>query len=174
MSNLMSNLINSASNSPDARTSLTQTLSTLLSGNNLPKEADTLVREPTMTQANAQNINLQLNVLEQNRIMWQGELWPGQRMEWEISEDARRGSQGTGANDNETAWQSVVRFDLPKLGKVAATIHLSGGHVRMMVSTSSENSAALMKAHGPELAEALDAAGSPLDLLTVSQDEQSR
>jgi hypothetical protein len=166
----LTNLMNAARSTVDARPSLAQALRTILSGNNLPKEADVVVREPTMTQQNAQNINLQLNTLEQHRIAWQGELWPGQRMEWEISEESGGGRQGGDADESQKVWQSVVRFDLPKLGKVAASISLSGGHVRMQVSTRSDDSAALLQAHGTELASALDAAGSPLDLLTIKQD----
>ncbi len=128
-----------ASGAQEARTSLAQTLSTILSGNNLPKEADVLVREPTMTQQNAQTINLQLNTLEQNRIVWQGELWPGQRMEWEINEDGRNRGQGGAPDGSQAAWQSVVRFELPKLGKVSATIHLTDGHVRMQVQTPDQS-----------------------------------
>jgi len=141
-----------------------------LSGGALPKEADTVVRAPTMTQENAQNINLQLNALEQHRIAWRGELWPGQKMEWEISDQNGGSSQGN-PGEGQNTWQSVVRFDLPKLGKVSASIHLSGGHVSMQVSARSGNTVGLMKVHGQELADALTAAGTPLDLLTIKQDE---
>jgi hypothetical protein len=169
LTTLMSNVRNAA----DLRPSLAQALNAMVNGNNLPKDADTVVRSATITQENAQTINLQLNTLEQHRIAWQGELWPGQRMEWEISEESNNRSQSGDADENQTSWQSVVRFDLPNLGKISASIHLAGGHVRMQVSTTTAHSAAALKAHGDDLANALNAAGSPLDSLTIKQDGQA-
>jgi hypothetical protein len=137
------------------------------------KDADVVVRSATLTPESAQTINLQLNTLEQHRVAWQGELWPGQRLEWEISEDANGRSQSGDMEADQTSWQSTVHFDLPNLGKVSASIHLSGGHVRMHVSTLSASSAAALKAHGDALANALDAAGSTLDSLIIKQDGQT-
>jgi hypothetical protein len=165
----LSNLMNNIRSAPESN-ALLNALSN--SNNNLPKEADTIVRSATLTQENAQTVNLQLNALEQNRIAWQGELWPGQHMEWEISEDTHGRSHHGDADADQTSWQSVVRFELPSLGKISASIHLSGGHVRMQVTTLSNSSAAALKAHGDELATALGAAGSPLDLLIIKQDDQ--
>jgi len=170
----LSRLIDNALTSPsDGPTKLSQAINTLLNSRNLPQEADTLVRTPTLTQETAQNINLQLNTLEQHRIAWQGELWPGQQLEWEVSDETNRGGQQGATGDENTSWQSVVRFELPTLGKVSATINLAGGHVQMRINTASQGSAALLKARGDELANALDAAGSPLDSLIIKQDEQT-
>jgi hypothetical protein len=169
----LTTLMGNVRNAADLRPSLAQALNALVNGNNLPKDADTVVRSATITQENAQTINLQLNTLEQHRISWQGELWPGQRMEWEISEESNNRSQSGDADENQTSWQSVVRFDLPNLGKISASIHLAGGHVRMQVSTTTAHSAAALKAHGDDLANALNAAGSPLDSLTIKQDGQA-
>lgn len=169
----LSTLMSNVRTAPDTRQFLAQALSSLSNGNDLPKEADTVVRTATISQESAQTINLQLNTLEQQRIAWQGELWPGQRMEWEISEESNGRSQSGDADPNQASWQSVVRFDLPKLGKISASIHLCGGHVRMQVCTISTGSVATLKAHGDKLANALDAAGSPLDSLIIKQDDQA-
>jgi hypothetical protein len=115
----------------------------------------------------AQLINAQLNTLETQRFVWQGELWPGQPMEWEVSRDSQNGNQ---EEAQQEAWQSAVKFELPSLGSVSATIHLVGDRVSIFVRTDSEDSAALLRAHGQDLAQALEAAGSPLDALMVNQD----
>lgn len=132
-------------------------------------DADGMV--PQTAQA-AQIINAQLNALETQRFMWQGELWPGQKMEWEVSRDAADGGQGQ-AQEQQQAWQSVMKFALPGLGQVSATIHLSGERVSILVRTESADSAALLRAHGGDLAQALDAAGSPLDALIVNDDDHA-
>jgi flagellar hook-length control protein FliK len=146
-------------------------LNNLFNNRNALQEADTAVRTPSLTQNAAQTINLQLNTLEQNRITWQGELWPGQHFEWEVSDESSRGAQ-TGGNENQAAWQSVVKFELPHLGKISATINLAGGHVQMRVNTASAGAASVLTVHGSELADALNEAGSPMDSLIIKQDEQ--
>lgn len=112
-------------------------------------------------------VSMQLDVLEQRRVLWQGELWKGQALEWEVSEEAPQHDQ----EDGERAWHSTVRFTLPTLGAVTATIRLADGRVQVHACTASEEAAASLRMHGDMLAGALGAAGSSLELLTVKLDE---
>jgi hypothetical protein len=121
----------------------------------------------TMQSETSRMVSLQLDTLEHQRIMWRGEVWPGQPMEWEISEDA---SNGGGNGGGERAWQSTLRVELPSLGTVAATIHLTGQHVQIQMRAANEHTAALLRTHGDKLATAMEAAGSTLDQLIVKQD----
>src|SRR5690606_30114172 len=77
-------------------------------------------------------LHLQLDALEQRRIVWQGELFPGQPLEWEISDETPQhdGKQP----EAQTSWQSTVRFSLPALGAISATIRLYGEHVQVQVN----------------------------------------
>jgi hypothetical protein len=121
----------------------------------------------------AQLVNVQLNTLENQRLQWQGEIWPGQAMNWEISKDAPdKGSEDGTSEKNET-WQSAVRFNLPSLGTVSASIQLVGEHLQIHVRTSTEETASSLRTHAGKLADALGAAGTFLDSLTVKQDERA-
>lgn len=113
-------------------------------------------------------MNLQLDTLEQRRIVWQGELFPGQPFQWEIEDD--RPQHEHQQSDMAIPWKSTVRFALPLLGQVSATIRLHGEHVKVDINTESEETAALLKTYGGMLAEALSAAGSTLDQLQVKRD----
>ncbi|MFD2272946.1 flagellar hook-length control protein FliK [Undibacterium arcticum] len=117
----------------------------------------------------AQLINAQLNTLEHQRLQWQGEVWPGQRMDWQVSQDAPEGGDRDGPELQ--SWQSAVRFELPGLGVVSATIHLLGENLHIQLRTATETTATALRDHSQQLADALGAAGSPLDSLTVKQDE---
>ena len=112
-------------------------------------------------------ISLQLDTLEQRRIMWQGELFPGQPLEWEISDDTPE--QKPDQSEPEKSWNSTVRFSLPSLGSVSATIRLTGDHVQVQVNTNNEETATTLRNHGKLLADALDSAGSTLDSLLIKQ-----
>ncbi|MDQ9170813.1 flagellar hook-length control protein FliK [Oxalobacteraceae bacterium R-40] len=117
-------------------------------------------------------INLQLQAIEHNKILWHGELWPGQAFEWEVSEDKPHAQGEEDGSGESSSWTSVVRFSLPTLGVVCASICLSKGRVQMQLHAASEQTASLLHQHSAELANALDAAGSPLEAFAVKQDEQ--
>jgi hypothetical protein len=133
-------------------------------------EVDAAPLPKTMSGESVHMINLQLNTLEQQRVVWQGELWPGQPIEWEISEELPHGKK-TEAEPEERAWQSIVRFDMPVLGAVSASVRLTGQKLQIQVRAANEATASLLRTHGDALSSALDAAGSPLELLTVKRDE---
>ena len=114
-------------------------------------------------------ITQQLDTLEQRSVAWQGELFPGQPMQWEVREvreDTKRDGAAVGS-PAERSWQSVLRFELPALGKVAATLQLHGGRLQLAMQAGSDSSAAALRMQGGALADALQAAGLPLDLMTV-------
>ena len=125
---------------------------------------------PSVEPEAARMINLQLNALEHQMVRWQGQLWPGMPMEWQVEEDKPEGG-GSHPDAQPSTWTSSVRFELPHLGGVSATIRLVGDRVHVQVNTQTEDTAATVRAFGGMLADALDAAGTPLDSLSVKQHE---
>jgi hypothetical protein len=123
---------------------------------------------PAEPQA-AQMINLQLGAHEQGQVAWQGQLWPGQPMRWEISRDAPRREQGhADGGEVESTWQSRLQLSLPSLGDVKATIVLTGDRVAMRLEPGHGDAAPLLQAHAQELVDALAAAGTPLTALAIA------
>lgn len=121
----------------------------------------------------AQMINQQLHAHEQQRVQWNGEAWPGQAMQWEVQREERNArdgrDSGRGQDDHEpdTVWRSGVRFSLPMLGKVAASVTLVGDQVHIQLQAGSDGSADSMRAWSGELQRALEAAGAPLASLSI-------
>lgn len=126
----------------------------------------------TNTAELARLVNQQLDTLEHQRVLWRGEIWPGQPIEWKVQEHP-----GQDAQDNTeavpTVWQSTVRFDMPTLGKVAATVYLQANQLRVHVSAASENTRSELQAQRQKLSASLDAAGSPISSFLVMQDASS-
>ena len=122
---------------------------------------------PPADPATAQLINLQLNAHEQSRVAWQGQLWPGQELRWEIERDAPE-RDANGGEDGAAApgWQSSLTLRFGRLGEVAAKVVLSGGqlHIRLDAPDATHD---LLQAGSARLAEALDAAGTPLTTLAI-------
>jgi hypothetical protein len=121
----------------------------------------------------AQMVNQQLHTQEQHRVLWNGQAWPGQQMQWEVRREQREGSKGGGDSDAEPEqmWRSGVRFRLPMLGAVSAAVTLIGDQVHIQVQTDSGNSAMTLRAWSGQLESAMEAAGAQLSSLTISQDD---
>lgn len=136
--------------------------------------ADPLAQPGAATTEIGKIVNMQLNALDQQRIVWQGEVWPGQQMQWEINREAddRSNAQQQSGDEAPAMWQSVVRFSFEHLGTVSASIRLygTGQQIQMQLRTDNEATGNALRAHGGELVDAMAAAGTSLDSLTVKRD----
>lgn len=129
--------------------------------------------DPAQNQL-GQIINLQLNALDQQRVLWHGQVWPGQNMEWEISQDANDGKQQSAdGQEAPPSWQSVVRFEFAHLGQVSASIRLIGQQIHVQVKADSDEATAALRGNTTLFADAMAAAGTSLDSLIVKQDGQA-
>lgn len=121
----------------------------------------------------AQMVNQQLHTQEQGRVQWHGEAWPGQQMQWEIKRDERDGQRQPNeqAESQEQIWRSGVRFRLPMLGQVAATVTMIGEQVHVQLHTDSDDTAGTLRAYAGQFESAMAAAGAPLSSLAIAQDD---
>lgn len=105
-------------------------------------------------------VHQQLDAIATHQLVWQGQVWPGQNMEWEI-EDPARDSDGSG-EEPESTWNTTLRLTLPSLGGVEARLHLTpaGIAVRLIADDSATRNA--LEAAESRLADALAAANVPL------------
>jgi hypothetical protein len=132
-----------------------------------------LLREPQMQKPTgdadlgaAQLINLQLRTQEQDKIRWQGEAWPGQKMEWEIDKDApEEHADGSAA---QPAWRSGVRFRFALLGEVAASVVLVGNALHIQIEADTPESAAALRSQAGALQQSLEASGATLSSLSIN------
>ena len=111
-------------------------------------------------------VQQQLDALATQNFSWQGQVWPGQDMRWEIDEDAAR----SGQDDDETAskWATRLHLTLPNLGEVDAQVRLNGNQITLVMSAGSEETRALMRAMSFDLRSQLDEAGLTLASMGVS------
>jgi hypothetical protein len=105
-------------------------------------------------------VQQQLEALATQNFAWQGQVWPGQEMRWEIEEDAARREQ---AND-ETAsnWQTRLRLTLPHLGEVDAQIRLQGNQISLVLSAGNTSTQELLRTSTGALSNQLNDAGLAL------------
>lgn len=111
-------------------------------------------------------VNQQLDALDTRQIMWQGQVWPGQTMDWKIEED-----NGRQVNDQEDAprWRTSLHLDLPGLGGITARLAIDTGGVRVEMAAARGDSASLLRGEVMQLAGAMEASGLKVVGLTVKQ-----
>lgn len=119
------------------------------------------------TAAAAQMINLQLQTQEQARVAWQGQLWPGQDMRWEIQRDTEDERAPRDGEAPEPGWQSALRLRFPLLGDIGARFLLRGGQIHVQIDAGAD-SVDLLRAQAGRLEAAMDAAGTPLSSLSIA------
>jgi hypothetical protein len=117
--------------------------------------------------ATAQLISQQLNTQEQGRVSWEGQLWPGQAMQWDIARDAPGGGKNGGDDGAGAPWRSQLTLRFAALGELGASIVMAGDQVHIRLQAGSDASGELLRAHAGRLQEALDAAGTPLSTLAI-------
>ncbi len=122
--------------------------------------------------ATAQFINLQLSSQEQGRVAWQGQLWPGQEMAWQISRDAPEGGARQGGGEAPAApWRSALRLRFAALGEIGATVVLAGDQLHIALQPGSDDVGDLLRARAGELQRSLEASGNALASLTIAPRE---
>lgn len=104
-------------------------------------------------------VQQQLEAAATNRMLWHGEVWPHQTMDWEIEWNGGREADG---KDEEARWQTSLALTTPRLGRVQAHLQLTTQGVNIRMTTPSDSSANDLRDAASVLAEALAAAGIPL------------
>lgn len=115
-------------------------------------------------------VQQQLNALATQTYVWQGQVWPGQPMHWEITEDDGRPRSDT--EEIPARWQTRLKLDLPNLGGVEARLRLgNGGSLELSLTTDSAASENTLRAAGEQLGTALRASGLQLNNFAVTHGE---
>ena len=116
----------------------------------------TMAHEGIADQRSLALVREQMDSLQSGQVIYRGELFPGQQMEWTVQE---REAERNRSDNQGHGWDTTMRLDLPLLGAVTARLTLNGTRVSVALSADDATSAALIDAGRPELREQLEAAG---------------
>lgn len=122
--------------------------------------------EPVHPQT-APLVQQQLDVLDTRQLVWQGQVWPGQDLRWQIEE--RAAQEGDVAVERE--WQTRLDLHLPRLGEVNALLSISPrGDLRISLTAHSPEIAKTLRDASVALNQSLASAGLQLSQLEVAGD----
>ena len=132
----------------------------------LPPAAGERAEAAPLDTRTAPIVQQQLNALEARHLVWQGQIWPGQAMRWEIGETGGDDEDGarTAGEPAARAWSTRLDLALPRLGGVSAVLTLAADGLRVRLSAEAPATGELFAGELEALRGALGAAG-----LVVSQ-----
>jgi hypothetical protein len=142
---------------------------------------DTQASAPVSSAAIAENKSLgipdhlqplvqqQLNALETRQLIWQGNVWPGQNMQWEVHEQGSQSPDMAG----QRQWVTQIQLDLPNLGVVAATLRLNSAGLSLTLDAETSQTRAVLGSASTQLVSALADAGIPVLSTKVSSELQN-
>ncbi|WP_295006462.1 flagellar hook-length control protein FliK [uncultured Dechloromonas sp.] len=117
-------------------------------------------------------VRQQLDGLATNNFVWQGQIWPGQQMQWEIADNPER--QGSGELGTEREWQSRLKLSLPSLGSLDVMLRLQpGGKIALSVNADSDGAEDRLRGNIERLQQQLSSAGLELAQIAISHDRGS-
>lgn len=131
-------------------------------GQSVPEELRPLVQQ-------------QLEAAAGQRLMWHGEVWPGQNMDWQIEWQRPEDEGGNAAGDDQEGagrWRTTLALTTPRLGRVDATLQLEPTGIRIALVTPGGASATDLHNEIPALAAALGEAGLPLLAMQVKHESE--
>jgi len=120
------------------------------------KAGSSMAYEGIADQRTLPIVSEQLSALQNGQLLFRGDLFPGQRLEWTVAErEAERNRSG----GRERDWETSVTVTLPNLGPVTALLTLDG--IRVAVKITADNSATVpvLEDGRARLVEQLEGAG---------------
>jgi hypothetical protein len=140
-----------------------------LLGSSAPSPATATADEPEGAPLNLQAVPVvrgQLEALETGQILWTGQLWPGQHLEWrlqEVHDQARKA-------EDRTPWSTQLRLTLPRLGSITADLQLTGRSLRLELAAVDAGTRQELVSARTALAKSLAEAGLQLSgFVTVNE-----
>jgi len=110
-------------------------------------------------------VQQQLHTLENHHMVWMGQVWPGQQMQWEIQGEPEHRSR----QQDERQWSTEMELSLPRLGDVRAHLVFAESGLRLTLHATDANTADLFNRALPQLRDSLDHAGIALTTAVVAK-----
>lgn len=110
-------------------------------------------------------VQQQLHTLEQHHMVWMGQVWPGQQMQWEIQGQPEHQAR----QQDERQWSTEVELALPRLGDVHARLVFAENRLRLTLNAADSATVDLFTRALPRLKNSLADAGIALIAAAVEK-----
>ncbi|OGS78647.1 MAG: hypothetical protein A2Z94_00410 [Gallionellales bacterium GWA2_55_18] len=111
-------------------------------------------------------VQQQLHTLEQHHLVWMGQVWPGQQMQWEIQGQPEHQAR---QQQDERQWSTEMELDLPRLGGVHARLVFAANGLRLTLNAADSATVDLFNRDLHKLRNSLADAGIALSAAVVEK-----
>jgi hypothetical protein len=170
-----SQLMQEPQNSATVNPSTTMEISSIPDGNTpalnqLNMAASTEEKMPIIPDHLQPLVQQQINALETRQVIWQGNIWPNQAMQWEIHEE----DSPTPSTENQKRWTTQIHLDLPNLGMVSATLSFSSVGLSLKLNADSAATRTALGNASSQLISSMSDCGIPIISTVVTQHEPTQ
>jgi hypothetical protein len=125
---------------------------------------------PEIPQHLQQLVQQQMNALETHQVLWQGQVWQGQEMRWDVHEESpHRNSQGV----EEGQWITQISLNLPNLGGVSTRLSFNGNALNLLFEVADAETRDRLGNASSQLLSALSERGIPVVRTEFTQNEHA-
>lgn len=129
------------------------------------KAGSSMAHEGIADQRALPIVSEQLSALQNGHLLFRGDLFPGQHLEWTVTErEAERHRSGK----RERSWETRVTLNLPNLGPVTALLALDESGVAVTISAEKDGAVPILETGRARLMEQLEAAGLTAAAMSIS------
>lgn len=116
-------------------------------------------------------VQQQLDGLATQTYAWQGQIWPGQQMHWEIEQGQKE--RGKPADEPSQQWRTKLKLVLPTLGGIETTIQLRpGDQFEIAIQAEDQATEARLREAGVQLLESFARSALTLTNFEVKHAEE--
>ena len=112
-------------------------------------------------------VQQQLEAFATQVFTWQGQVWPGQQLHWQIEDPVHDRARGENASDGNEQWQTRLRLTLPRLGEVEARLGIQREQIALSIIAPEAATRQLLSGTASDLRGALERAGLTLASLGI-------
>lgn len=111
-------------------------------------------------------VQQQVQLLENHPLVWQGQAWPGQPLQWQLQLENEKDAVRPEL-EAQQVWQTRLDLDLPRLGAIGVSATLRAGQFSLRFEAGSTNTVALLRSSLSQLADRFELAGLHLAMTQV-------
>jgi hypothetical protein len=120
------------------------------------KAGATMAHEGIADQRSVPVVSEQLSALQNGQMVFRGDIFPGQRLEWSVTE--REGGRNE-AGGRERSWETSISIKLLNLGAITALLTLDGTHTGITVRAENRGTVPILESGRARLIDQLEGAG---------------
>jgi hypothetical protein len=122
----------------------------------IKKAGDTMGHDGIADLRSLSIVTEQLTALQNGQLLFRGDLFPGQHLEWSVAE---KGAGRNTSGGRERSWATTVTVTLPHLGPVTAQLTLDGSAVAVTITAEQSGTVPILETGRERLSDQFEGAG---------------